>query len=84
MGGSGAISIADVLEVVSDFEPFEPGGVSTGLVAWELHSLEPKINGLVAQAAEEGLLEHAGVDHRSGQALWRLTEHGREALEALE
>jgi hypothetical protein len=80
MGGNGTISLTDVLEVVSDFEPFEPAGVSTGLVAWELHSMEPAISRLVEEALRAGMLEHCGVDHRSGQALWRLTEHGREVL----
>jgi hypothetical protein len=82
MGGDGVIGVTDVLEVVSDFEPFEPGGVSTGLVAWELHSMEEAIGRLVEQAVAEGLLEHAGVDGRSGQPLWRLTEQGRESLAA--
>jgi hypothetical protein len=82
MGGNGKVDVADVLEVVNDFEPFEPAGVSTGLVAWELHSPEPAIDRLVEQAVQAGLLERAGVDHRSGQALWRLTDNGRDALAA--
>jgi hypothetical protein len=82
MGGNGMVGVKDVLEVVNDFEPFEPAGVSTGLVAWELHSLETAIERLVEQAVQTGLLEQAGVDDRSGQALWRLTEQGRETLAA--
>jgi hypothetical protein len=82
MGGDGSVSITDVLEVVGDFEPFEPAGVGTGLVAWELHEQEPAVAPVVAVALERGLLEYAGIDGRSGERLWRLTKQGRAAIAA--
>jgi hypothetical protein len=82
MAGDGLVSVTDVLEVVGDFEPFEPAGVGTGLVAWELHEHESAIAPVVEVALERGLLEYAGVDDRSGERLWRLTKRGRAALAA--
>ena len=80
MSGDGAVSLSDVLGVVREFEPFEPAGVGTGLVAWELQRDDAAIAPLIEQALEGGLLEYAGVDARTGQRLWRLTEQGRREL----
>jgi hypothetical protein len=74
------ISLTDVLRVVDDFEPFEPAGVSAGLIAWELHELEAEVAPMLEVASDQGLLERAGVEGRSGQPLWRLTEQGRETV----
>jgi hypothetical protein len=81
-GGDGTVSISDVLGVVREFEPFEPAGVGTGLVAWELQQDDAAITPLIGQAIERGLLEYAGVDERTGQRLWRLTDEGRRGLGA--
>jgi len=81
-GGGGAVSLTDVLGVVREFEPFEPAGVGTGLVAWELKQSDAAITPIVELALERGLLEYAGVDERSGQRLWRLTDQGRRELAA--
>jgi hypothetical protein len=65
---------------LSDFEPFEPAGVSVGLVAWQLHQPEKAIAPLIELARGQGLIDRMGVDERSGQTLWRLTDQGRERL----
>jgi hypothetical protein len=77
MVGDRAVSLTDVLGVLQDFEPFEPAGVSAGLLSWELHQTEAAISPMLERAVSEGLVESAGVDERSGQTLWRLTEQGR-------
>jgi hypothetical protein len=59
------ISIKTVLAVLADFEPLEPTGVSTGLVAWELTEPEHAIE---------------SVMHFARQRLWRLTPRGRARL----
>lgn len=80
MSGDKAVSLTDVLQVVMEFESFEPDGVSSGLVAWELKQHEGAIGPVIEAAAEQELLAPAGVDDRSGQQLWRLTAQGRSRL----
>ncbi len=71
-----AISMHDVLEVLREFERLEPGGVSAGLIAWELYQSDAQIVALIELAREQRLIEQAGVDGRTGEALWRLTATG--------
>ncbi len=80
--GDGIVSVKDVLEVMREFEPFEPAGVGTGLIAWELHTHEATIAPLVNQALAGRMIEAAGRDHRSGDQLWQLTAIGRASLAA--
>ena len=80
MVGDRAVSLIDVLQVMRDFEPFEPAGIGSGLVSWELHQTEPAVSPVIERAVSDALLEPAGVDDRSGQPLWRLTDQGRRRL----
>jgi hypothetical protein len=74
------ISIKTMLAVLADFEPLEPTGVSTGLVAWELTEPEHVIESLMHFARQRGMISRAGWDHESGERLWRLTPRGRARL----
>lgn len=69
----------DVLGVLREFERLEPGGVSAGLIAWELYQPDAEIAELIELARERRLIEMAGLDGRTGEALWRLTPSGRES-----
>ncbi len=70
-------SIITVLEVVAEFEPLEPAGVGTGLIAWELSQAERLIELLMHHARDRGMVERVGWDSDRGERLWRLTAHGR-------
>jgi hypothetical protein len=70
------IAVGCVLDIVKQFEAF--GGVSLGLVAWELMVPESAISDAWAQADAAGLFEPAGVDSTSGEPLVLLTALGRE------
>lgn len=74
------VSLKDVLEVLREFERLEPGGVSLGLIAWELYQPDAAIAELIELARERRLIELAGADSRSGEALWRLTASGRTTI----
>jgi hypothetical protein len=69
-------SMRSVLEVLSEFDTF--GGGSLGLVAWELGLPEDALAPAWAKAIREGLLEPAGTDKASGEAMWRLSDRGRQ------
>lgn len=71
------ISIKTVLAVLADFEPLEPAGVSTGLVAWELTEAEHVIESAMHFARQRGMISRAGWDHETAEPLWRLTPRGR-------
>jgi hypothetical protein len=73
-------SMTEMLEVLREFEVLEPGGVSLGLVAWELYQPGAWIAELIEQARGQGLIELAGADSRTGEALWRLTSGGRDSI----
>ncbi len=75
-------SVIMVLEVVAEFEPLEPTGVSSGLVAWELNQSEHVIEPVIHFALDRGMIERAGWDSERGERLWRLTARGRERLAA--
>jgi hypothetical protein len=77
-------TIIVVLEVVAEFEPLEPAGVSAGLVAWELDQTEQTIEPVIHHARENGMIERVGWDRDSGERLWRLTPHGRARLATAE
>lgn len=70
-------SIITVLEVVAEFEPLEPAGVSTGLIAWELNQAEHMIEPVMRYAQDRGMIEGAGWDSERAERLWRLTSQGR-------
>jgi hypothetical protein len=70
----------EMLEVLREFEVLEPGGVSLGLVAWELYQPDAWIAELIEVARGQGLIELAGADNRTGEALWRLTSGGRDSI----
>lgn len=67
-----------VLQVLREFDALEPGGVSLGLIAWELYERDAWIAELIEHAHAQGLVELSGADVRSGERLWRLTEDGRQ------
>ncbi len=71
-----------VLEVMAEFEPLEPDGVSTGLIAWELSQSEHVIEPLMHHARDRGMVERVGWQGGRGERLWRLTDHGRARLAA--
>lgn len=71
-----------VLQVLGEFEPLEPTGVSTGLIAWELQEAEHVVDSLMHEARSQGMIERAGWDSERGERLWRLTDLGRAQLEA--
>lgn len=74
------VSVDRVLEVVGEFEPLEPTGVSAGLIAWELLESEQVVASLVHAARRRGMIEGAGWDPEQGERLWRLTPRGRARL----
>jgi len=74
------VSVRSVLEVIEEFEPLEPTGVSTGLVAWELLEPEHVVAAVMHEAREGGMIERAGWDPERGERLWRLTAQGRARL----
>jgi len=74
------VSMNEMLEVLREFEALEPGGVSGGLVAWELYQADACIAELIEQARGQGLIALAGADDRTGEALWRLTSAGRDSI----
>jgi hypothetical protein len=74
------ISIKTVLAVLADFEPLEPTGISTGLVAWELSEPEHEIDSVMHFARQRGMISRAGWDPENGERLWRLTPRGRARL----
>jgi len=82
MGTGRVVTIADVLGVMREFEPYEPAGIGTGLIAWELHRPEAAIRPLIERASAAGWIAPAGRDRRSGEELWRLTTHGRAQVAA--
>lgn len=73
-----------VLEVVAEFEPLEPDGVSTGLIAWELNESERLIEPVMHHARDRGMVERVGWDFKRGERLWRLIDHGRPRIAAAE
>ena len=75
-------SIMTVLEVVAEFEPLEPAGVSTGLIAWELNEAERMIEPVMHHAGDRGMVERVGWDSERGERLWRLTDYGRSEIAA--
>ncbi len=75
-------SMITVLEVVAEFEPLEPDGVSTGLIAWELNRPERVIEPVMHHARDRGMVERVGWDSARGERLWRLTDHGRARIAA--
>jgi hypothetical protein len=77
-------SMITVLEVVAEFEPLEPDGVSTGLIAWELNKSERLIEPVMHHARDRGMIERIGWDFKRGERLWRLTDHGRARIAAAE
>ena len=80
MSTSREVSVRSVLEVIEEFEPLEPTGVSTGLVAWELLEPEHVVAAVMHEAREGGMIERAGWDPERGERLWRLTAQGRARL----
>lgn len=74
------IPIKRVLAVLAEFEPLEPTGISTGLVAWELIEPEHEIESVMHFARQRGMISRAGWDHEYGERLWRLTPRGRARL----
>ena len=74
------ISIKTVLAVLADFEPLEPTGISTGLVAWELSEPEHEIESVMHFARQRGMISRAGWDPENGERLWHLTPRGRARL----
>ncbi|MEA2157713.1 MAG: hypothetical protein QOD66_93 [Solirubrobacteraceae bacterium] len=74
------VSMNEMLKVLREFEVLQPGGVSLGLVAWELYQPDAWIAELIERARGEGLIELAGADSRTGEALWRLTSGGRDSI----
>jgi hypothetical protein len=76
------VSMKEMLEVLREFEVLEPGGVSLGLLAWELYQPEAWIAELIEVARGQGMIELAGADSRTGEALWRLTSSGRDSITA--
>ncbi len=67
------ISVQQVLEVAADFD--QTGGVSFGLVAWELCVDEQRVLKAWKHAQADQLLKPAGRDS-IGEHLWRLTPAG--------
>jgi hypothetical protein len=80
VSASKEVSVRSVLEVMGEFEPLEPGGVSTALVAWELLEPEHVVATVMHKAREGGMIERAGWDPERGERLWRLTAEGRAQL----
>jgi hypothetical protein len=74
------MSLKRVLEVLREFEPLEPTGVSTGLIAWELQEAEHVVASVMHEARSKGMIERAGWDSERGERLWRLTDLGRQQL----
>jgi len=69
--------LESVLDVLQEFDDL--GGGSLGLVAWELGVEEGVLAPAWSTAIEEALLEPAGTDMIYGEAMWRITERGRQA-----
>jgi hypothetical protein len=78
--GTPEIPIKTVLAVLADFEPLEPSGVPTGLVAWELTEAEHVIESVMQFGRQRGMISGAGFDDENGDRLWRLTPRGRARL----
>ncbi len=77
---SATVSMCDVLEALGQFDSC--GGASVELTAWELNADREFIANCYSDALREGLIVSAGADGASGEMLWRLTDHGRTALES--
>jgi hypothetical protein len=71
------LSVYRLLEVAREFDG--SGGISVGLVAWELTLEEPAVAAAVEHAQEQGWLKPAGHDQIHGEPMWRLTLKGRAA-----
>jgi hypothetical protein len=71
-GMPAAVSIQQVLEVAAEFD--HSGGVSLGLIAWELCVDEELVAAAWQQATSHGLMSPAGRDWH--EELWRLTDAG--------
>jgi hypothetical protein len=82
VSASKEVSVRSVLEVMGEFEPLEPTGVSTGLIAWELLEPEHVVAAVMHEARERGMIQRAGWDPERGERLWRLTAQGRARLKA--
>jgi len=76
---SPAVSLKDVLEVSAQFDEF--GGASIELTAWELDAEPADVLSAWSLAIKEGFLEPGGTDRPSGEEMWRLSDHGRRALD---
>jgi diguanylate cyclase (GGDEF)-like protein/PAS domain S-box-containing protein len=76
--GGGAIGLERLLEVVAEFMPF--GGLSLGLLAWELGVEKDAVRDAWARAEELGLFEPAGIDRSTGERLVALSALGERAV----
>jgi diguanylate cyclase (GGDEF)-like protein len=74
------ISLRDVLEAIHQFDPF--GGASVELTAWELNVGCEFVTDRYSELLREGLIVRAEAEPGTGEALWRLSDDARSAIES--